>query len=46
MALVMAAPFDESVVNGETYETGENFNPADPNSFFKIKKLKKLLFLG
>lgn len=44
IALVSAVPVDESAF-GEVYET-DNYNPEDPQSFFKLKKLKKLLFLG
>ncbi|XP_055689407.1 uncharacterized protein LOC129793426 isoform X2 [Lutzomyia longipalpis] len=42
--IVSAVPIDETVV-GDVYEA-DNFNPQDPNSFFKLKKLKKLLLLG
>lgn len=45
MAFVAAVPVDETVV-GDLYEPSETYNPQDPNSFFKLKKLKKLLFLG
>lgn len=44
MAIVSAIPIDESVV-GEAYEP-EAYNPQDPQEFFKLKKLKKLLLLG
>ncbi|XP_055701332.1 uncharacterized protein LOC129800743 [Phlebotomus papatasi] len=43
-AIVSAVPIDETVV-GDVYEA-DNFDPQDPNSFFKLKKLKKLLLLG
>jgi hypothetical protein len=45
-ALVSAVPAvnDESLT-GEVYEA-EAINPQDPQSFFKLRKLKKLLFLG
>lgn len=45
MAFVAAIPIDESVV-GEAYEPSEIYNPQDPQEFFKLKKLKKLLLLG
>lgn len=44
VALISAIPIDESVY-GDVYES-ENYNPQDPNSFLKLKKLKKLLLLG
>lgn len=43
MTIVYAVPIDETAVFGDVYEA-ENYNPQDPNSFFKLKKLKKLLF--
>lgn len=45
IAFVSAIPIDETVV-GDVYEPAEAYNPQDPNSFFKLKKLKKLLLLG
>lgn len=45
LAIVSAIPIDETVV-GEAYEPSEIYNPQDPNEFFKLKKLKKLLLLG
>ncbi|XP_055534839.1 uncharacterized protein LOC129724180 [Wyeomyia smithii] len=50
VALVSAVPAvnDESIFGGDVYaaELDGSFNPQDPQSFFKLKKLKKLLFLG
>ncbi|XP_053676240.1 uncharacterized protein LOC128726451 [Anopheles nili] len=48
-ALVSALPAvnDESVLGGDVYEAEiDSFNPQDPQAFLKLKKLKKLLFLG
>lgn len=45
MALVSAIPIDETMV-GDAYEAAEIYNPQDPQEFFKLKKLKKLLLLG
>lgn len=45
MAMVMAAPADETVF-GEGYEAADAYSAQDPQQFFKLKKLKKLLFLG
>lgn len=42
-AVVIALPLDETVV-GEISDV-DNFNPEDPQQFFKLKKFKKL-FLG
>ncbi|XP_055611186.1 uncharacterized protein LOC129757860 [Uranotaenia lowii] len=51
LALVSAMPAvnDESLLGGgDLYEAevDDTFNPQDPQAFFKLKKLKKLLFLG
>lgn len=51
VALVSALPAvnDESLLNsGDLYEAEVDgtFNPQDPQAFIKLKKLKKLLFLG
>ncbi|XP_039429902.1 uncharacterized protein LOC120413238 [Culex pipiens pallens] len=50
VALVSALPAvnDESLLGGDVYEAevDGSFNPQDPQAFFKLKKLKKLLFLG
>lgn len=44
LAIVSAVPVDEAAYGvGELYDQ-DTFNPQDPNSFFKLKKLKKLLF--
>ena len=45
MALVSAIPIDETV-GGDVFEASEAYNPQDPQEFFKLKKLKKLLLLG
>lgn len=45
MAMVLAAPADETVFGAE-YEAADAYNPQEPQQFFKLKKLKKLLFLG
>lgn len=45
MALVSAIPIDETVA-ADAYEASEIYNPQDPQEFFKLKKLKKLLLLG
>jgi len=42
MALVSAVPVDETIA-GDAFDT-DNLSPQDPNEFFKLKKLKKLLF--
>ncbi|XP_037940542.1 uncharacterized protein LOC119673351 [Teleopsis dalmanni] len=41
VALVSAVPIDESFP-GDVYDQEQN-NPHDPQSIFKLKKLKKLL---
>ncbi|KFB41550.1 uncharacterized protein LOC131282080 [Anopheles ziemanni] len=49
VALVSALPAvnDESILGGDVYEAEvDSFNPQDPQAFLKLKKLKKLLFLG
>lgn len=50
VALVSALPavHDESPLSGDLYEAevDGSFNPQDPQAFIKLKKLKKLLFLG
>ncbi|XP_035786820.1 uncharacterized protein LOC118463950 [Anopheles albimanus] len=49
VALVSALPAvnDESIIGGDVYEAEvDSFNPQDPQAFLKLKKLKKLLFLG
>lgn len=43
-AVAMALPQDESIV-GEITAADDHFNPEDPQSIFKLKKIKKL-FLG
>lgn len=44
MALVSAVPVDETVV-GEVYGQSDSISPQDQSEiFFKLKKLKKLLF--
>lgn len=43
MAIVSAVPVDETIA-GEAFGQADSFNPQEPNSFFKLKKLKKLLF--
>lgn len=42
-AVVMAMPAEEAVVGD--FAEAQNFNPEDPQEFFKLKKFKKL-FLG
>jgi hypothetical protein len=42
-AFISALPAVDESAFGDVYET-ENLNPADPQSFFKLKKIKKLLF--
>uniref|UniRef100_A0A182IR98 Uncharacterized protein n=1 Tax=Anopheles atroparvus TaxID=41427 RepID=A0A182IR98_ANOAO len=49
VALVSALPavHDESILGGDVFEAEvDSFNPQDPQAFLKLKKLKKLLFLG
>ncbi|KAL5289782.1 hypothetical protein ACFFRR_009668 [Megaselia abdita] len=43
-AIAIAFPADETVA-GDLYDT-HNISPQDPQEFFKLKKLKKLLLLG
>lgn len=44
MALVSAVPVDETVI-GEVYGQSDSISPQDQTEiFFKLKKLKKLLF--
>lgn len=43
LAVVSAVPFDETVA-GQTYGQDDVVRAQDPNEFFKLKKIKKLLF--
>lgn len=43
IAIVSAVPVDETVI-GEVYGQHDSISQQDPNEFFKLKKLKKLLF--
>lgn len=45
IAIVSAVPVDESIA-GEVYGPYDSVNFQEPNEFFKLKKLKKLLKLG
>lgn len=43
LAIVSAVPAVDESVFGEVYDA-ESINPQDPQQFFKLKKLKKILF--
>jgi hypothetical protein len=43
IAFVSALPAVDETVFGDVYET-ESLNPSDPQSFLKLKKIKKILF--
>lgn len=42
VAIVSAVPVDESIFEN-VYGEHDSINPQDPQEFFKLKKLKKLL---
>ncbi|XP_037908168.1 uncharacterized protein LOC119649869 [Hermetia illucens] len=44
LAMVSAAPAEEGLVGDLLGSEQQYHNPQDPSSFFKLKKIKKLLF--